>query len=79
MVSCMLNGYKKAYDKIIEVGRDDVNKFSGYKADDVLLPYKQVEFLTTQGLTKELNKLAGIRPGSRHRETEECTAIHPRR
>ena len=44
---------------------DDINKFSGYKADDVLLPYKQVEFLTTQGLTKELSKLAGIQPGSR--------------
>ena len=28
--SCMLDGYKKAYDKIIEVGRDDVNKFSIY-------------------------------------------------
>ena len=28
--SCMLGGYKKAYDKIIEVGRDDVNKFSIY-------------------------------------------------
>jgi len=44
---------------------DDINKFSGYKADDVLLPYKQVEFLSTQGLTKELSKLAGIQPGSR--------------
>jgi len=44
---------------------DDINKFSGYEADDVLLPYKQVEFLYTQGLTKELNKLANIKPGAR--------------
>ena len=28
--SCMLDGYKKAYDKIIELGRDDVNKFNIY-------------------------------------------------
>ena len=26
--SCMLDGYKKSYDKIVEVGRDDVNKFN---------------------------------------------------
>ena len=28
--SCMLDGYKKSYDKIVELGRDDVNKFSIY-------------------------------------------------
>tara|TARA_B100000282_G_scaffold253133_1_gene198210 strand:+ start:69 stop:317 length:249 start_codon:yes stop_codon:yes gene_type:complete len=28
--SCMLDGYKKSYDKIVEVGRDDVNKFNIY-------------------------------------------------
>ena len=28
--SCMLDGYKKSYDKIVELGRDDVKKFSIY-------------------------------------------------
>ena len=28
--SCMLDGYTRAYDKIIELGRDDVNKFNIY-------------------------------------------------
>ena len=28
--SCMLDGYTKAYDKIIELGREDVNKFNIY-------------------------------------------------
>jgi len=43
---------------------DDVKKHSGEKLDDVLRPYKQKEFLATEGLTKELNKLAGYEPGS---------------
>jgi len=44
---------------------DDINNFSGYKAEDVLLPYQQKEFLNKQGLTKQLNELANIKPGSR--------------
>ena len=28
--SCMLDGYTKAYDKIVEIGKDDVNKFNIY-------------------------------------------------
>ena len=28
--SCMLSGYTKAYDKILEIGKDDVNKFNIY-------------------------------------------------
>ena len=28
--SCMLDGYTKAYDKIVELGRDDVNKYNIY-------------------------------------------------
>ncbi len=28
--SCMLDGYTKSYDKIIELGREDVNKFNIY-------------------------------------------------
>ena len=43
---------------------DDITKHSGHKLDDVLRPYKQKEFLATEGLTKELNKLAGYKPGS---------------
>ena len=43
---------------------DDITKHSGYKLDDVLRPYKQKEFLATEGLTKELNKLYGYEPGS---------------
>ena len=43
---------------------DDITKHSGYKLDDVLRPYKQKEFLATEGLTKELNKLAGYELGS---------------
>ena len=27
---CMLSGYTKAYDKIVELGRDDVNKYNIY-------------------------------------------------
>jgi hypothetical protein len=43
---------------------DDITKHSGYKLEDVLRPYKQKEFLATEGLTKELNKLAGYKLGS---------------
>ena len=28
--TCMLDGYKKSYDKIIEFGREDVNKLNIY-------------------------------------------------
>ena len=28
--SCMLDGYTKAYDKIVEIGKDDVNKYNIY-------------------------------------------------
>ena len=28
--SCMLEGYSKAYDKTVELGREDVNKFNIY-------------------------------------------------
>lgn len=28
--SCMLDGYSKSYDKLIELGREDVNKFNIY-------------------------------------------------
>ena len=28
--SCMLDGYTKAYYKIVELGRDDVNKYNIY-------------------------------------------------
>ena len=28
--SCMLDGYTKSYDKILELGREDVNKFNIY-------------------------------------------------
>ena len=28
--SCMLDGYTKSFDKIVELGRDDVNKFNIY-------------------------------------------------
>ena len=28
--SCMLDGYTKAYDKIVELGKEDVNKFNIY-------------------------------------------------
>ena len=28
--SCMLDGYTKSYDKIVELGRDDVNEFNIY-------------------------------------------------
>ena len=28
--SCMLDGYTKAHDKIVELGRDDVNKYNIY-------------------------------------------------
>ena len=27
---CMLDGYTKSYDKILELGRDDVNKYNIY-------------------------------------------------
>ncbi len=27
---CMLSGYTKSYDKIVELGRDDVNKYNIY-------------------------------------------------
>jgi hypothetical protein len=28
--SCMLDGYTKSYDKIVELGKDDVNKYNIY-------------------------------------------------
>ena len=28
--SCMLDGYTRSYDKIVELGKDDVNKFNIY-------------------------------------------------
>ena len=28
--SCMLSGYTKSYDKIVELGKDDVNKYNIY-------------------------------------------------
>ena len=28
---CMLDGYAKSYDKILELGRDDVNKYNIYR------------------------------------------------
>ena len=28
--TCMLDGYTKSYDKIVEIGREDVNKFNIY-------------------------------------------------
>ena len=28
--SCMLDGYTKSYDKIVELGKEDVNKFNIY-------------------------------------------------
>ena len=28
--SCILDGYTKSYDKILELGREDVNKFNIY-------------------------------------------------
>jgi|TARA_B100000902_G_scaffold351081_1_gene360836 hypothetical protein len=28
--SCMLEGYTRSYDKIVELGRDDVNKYNIY-------------------------------------------------
>ena len=28
--TCMLDGYSKSYDKILELGREDVNKFNFY-------------------------------------------------
>ena len=28
--SCMLDGYTKSYDKIVEIGKEDVNKFNIY-------------------------------------------------
>ena len=28
--SCMLDGYTKSYDKIVELGKDNVNKFNIY-------------------------------------------------
>ena len=27
---CMLDGYQKSYNKIVELGREDVNKFNIY-------------------------------------------------
>ena len=43
---------------------EDIKKHSGEKLEDVLRPYKQKEFLAKEGLTKELNKLAGYKLGS---------------
>ena len=28
--SCMLSGYTKSYDKIVEIGREEVNKYNIY-------------------------------------------------
>ena len=30
VIECMLDGYTKSYDKIVELGKDDVNKFNIY-------------------------------------------------
>ena len=43
---------------------EDITKHSGEKLEDVLRPYKQKEFLAKEGLTKELNKLAGYDLGA---------------
>ena len=43
---------------------EDITKHSGEKLENVLRPYKQKEFLAKEGLTKELNKLAGYKPGA---------------
>jgi uncharacterized protein YnzC (UPF0291/DUF896 family) len=45
--------------------KKDIDKHSGYKAEDVFKPYDQREFLNKQGLTQELNRFYGIKPGSR--------------
>ena len=47
--------------------KKDIDKYSGYKAEDVFKPYDQREFLNKQGLTQELNRFYGIKPGSRQR------------
>jgi len=43
---------------------DDIKKHSGQKLEDVLRPYKQKEYLSSQKITKELNNLYGYKPGS---------------
>ena len=43
---------------------DDVTKHSGDKLEDVLRPYRQKEFLATEGLTTELQNLYGYKRGS---------------
>ena len=43
---------------------EDITKHSGEKLENVLRPYKQKEFLAKEGLTKELNKLAGYELGA---------------
>ena len=45
--------------------KEDINKFSGYKSEDVFKPYEQRTFLNKQGLTQEINRFYGIKPGSR--------------
>ena len=45
--------------------KEDINKYSGFKSEDVFRPYAQREFLNKQGLTQELNRFYGIKPGSR--------------
>ena len=45
--------------------KKDIDKYSGYKAENVFKPYEQRVFLNKQGLTQELNRFYGIKPGSR--------------
>ena len=45
--------------------KEDITKHSGFKSEDVFRPYAQREFLNKQGLTQELNRFYGIKPGSR--------------
>ena len=45
--------------------KEDISKYSGLKSEDVFRPYAQREFLSKEGLTKEINKFYGIQPGSR--------------
>ena len=45
--------------------KDDINKYSGFDAEEVFKPYAQREFLNKQGLTQKLNQAYGFKPGSR--------------
>jgi len=44
---------------------NNIKNFTKFKPEDVLRPYEQREFLNKEGLTTEINKAAGIEPGSR--------------